>query len=112
MKIMQINNFYTKPQVQPSFGDRDEWGGPKVFDPWVREKMELEDKYFKKRDNLRSDYDNGKISFRDFEREKKLLKEWFENGKNAIAEKWHGVSINYEPPKPKKNFFQRLFKLK
>ena len=112
MKIMQINNFCTKPQVQPSFGERDEWGGPKAFDPWVREEMELEDKYFKKIDNLRSDYDNDKISFRDFEREKKLLKEWFENGKNAIAEKWHKVSINYEPPKPKKNFFQRLFKLK
>ena len=109
---MQISNSYTKPQVQPSFGERDDWGGPKAFDPWVREEMELEDKYFKKIDNLRSDYDNNKISFRDFEREKKLLKEWFENGKNAIAEKWHSVSINYEPPKPKKNFIQRLFKLK
>ena len=112
MKIMQISNSYTKPQVQPSFGERDEWGGPKAFDPWVREKMELEDKYIKKSTDLFSDYHNDKISFRVFKREKKLLEEWFENGKNAIAEKWHSVSINYEPPKPKKNFIQRLFKLK
>ena len=109
---MQINNFYTKSQVQPSFGEIDEWGGVRVFDPWVKEKMELEDKYFKKSDNLLSDYHNGKISFRVFKRKKKLLEEWFENGKNAIAEKWHKVSINYEPPKPKKNFIQKLFKLK
>ena len=112
MKIMQISNSYTKPQVQPSFGERDEWGGPKAFDPWVREKMELEDKYIKKSTDLFSDYHNDKISFRVFKRENKLLEEWFENGKNAIAEKWNKVSINYEPPKPKKNFIQKLFKLK
>ena len=112
MKIMQVNNFYAKPQLQPSFGERDDFGDPNVFDPWVKEEMELKDKYIKKSADLLSDFHNDKISFRVFKREKKLLEEWFENGKNAIAEKWHKVSINYEPPKPKKNIIQKLFKLK
>ena len=63
MQILPVNNVYTKPQVQPSFGERDDWGGGRAFDPWVKEKMELEDKYIKKSADLLSDYHNDFVDW-------------------------------------------------
>ena len=108
MKIMQINNFYAKPQVQPSFGDRDDWGvnGP---DPWVVERRELGDEYLRKKKELDLEFDRDEISLSRYSRKIKELKKWLKDSEAEIAEKWHKRCINYKPPK--KNFFQKLFRI-
>ena len=104
MKIIQISNSYTKPQVQPSFGDRDDWGDCNL-DPWVVERRELGEKYLKQKRELDLKLNNDEISLFRYNCDLKYLKKWLKDGEQAIAEKWHKACINYVPPK--KNFFQR-----
>jgi len=109
MKIMRISNSYTKPQVQSSFGERDDWCGPRAFDPWVIEKRELGKKYLEKKELLDLKLNKEEISLFRYSCELKDLKKWLNNSKKAIDEKWHKVCINYKPQK--KNFIQKLLKL-
>lgn len=109
MKIMQISNSYTKPQNQTAFGDRDDWGDCNL-DPWVVERRELGKEYLAKKKELDLKLDNDEISLFKYSCDISNLKKWLKNGEKAIAEKWHKMCINYEPPK--KNFIQKLFKLK
>ena len=108
MKILPVNNCYTKPQNQTTFGERDDWSDGKL-DPWVVEKKELNKEFLRLKNDLFAKLDNNEISLSRFNCELDNLKKWLKNEEKAIAEKWHKVCINYEPPK--KNFFQRLFKL-
>ena len=108
MKIMPINNNFAKPQNQTTFGDRDDWGDYNL-DPWVVESRELGDEYLRKKQELDLEFDRDEISLSRYSRKIKELKKWLRDGEQAIAEKWHKACINYVPPK--KNFFQKLFKL-
>ena len=108
MKIMPINNNFAKPQAQIKFGDRDDWGDYNL-DPWVVERRELGEEYLKQKRELDLKLDNDEISLSRYSCKIKELKKWLKNGEQAIAEKWHKACINYVPPK--KNFFQKLFKL-
>ena len=108
MKIMPINNNFAKPQNQTTFGDRDDWGDYNL-DPWVVESRELGDEYLRKKQELDLEFDRDEISLSRYSCKIKELKKWLRDGEQAIAEKWHKACINYVPPK--KNFFQKLFKL-
>ena len=108
MQIMPVNNVIN-PRYNLAFGDRDDWGDCNL-DPWVVERRELGDEYLRKKQELDLKFDRDEISLSRYSCKSKELKKWLKDSEAAIAEKWHKQCINYKPPK--KNFFQRLFKLK
>ena len=109
MKIASVNNNFIKnSHKQIVFCERTDIGG-EYPDPWVVERRELGDEYLRKKQELDLKLDRDEISLSRYSCKLKELKKWLKNGEQAIAEKWHKACINYVPPK--KNFFQKLFKL-
>ena len=121
MKIPAINAYFQKnlAQKQISFGDADEWGGDKCFDPWVYEINDAHEQWSQEYNKLREEFNKGLISWSRYQFKEKKLHEWLEREKEAIMAKYRKMTINHlfekkveELPAKKPSFIKKLLRIK